>query len=774
METTLTPPRVARRARPWLRATWRMLAVLAVLALALALRLHAVANLPADFDEDDYLRAGQLYAGHMARGDLVGVINERENYEHPPLTKLVFGGLLLAQGPEAYASPVTAGKNDTPASAGTADKVRPLRTFSAVVGALTAALVALINPLAGLLVALNSWHIKYTSEAMLEALPCFFATLTLLLLLRSRRNGDGYFWLAALGLGLTAAGTYRYGAAGFAALAWFWWREPQTNPRPAAAIGLEPTMRNWFGLFGSRPVRLACWLGLALLMFYAFNPALWPNPLGRLRESILFNTGFATGSHVQQANLPWFQPLVWLLGAVPWHPGVFPLLLDGVFGLLALLHLNAEARRRRDAEELQIVDVRSTQYAVRSTQRLIVWWFLANLLFLFFWPTKWPQYILALTVPVSLLAARWLADAALAARTRWRAWRASDKRQTRAALPWLLPGLLFFALVVAYPLLLQTALATTWFNLPNLKAGLPTFWLDYGRGLLGFPVNDARPLPYFGTGAVIYVLGDKNTLPLIRFNVLWVAVTMLLATALGLWLANLLSRRGLRGRSAWQALFILPWAIPEFVGALVWNTLFDDTFGGINALTGMQTKWLRDPTPVVNVSAVVQPLVDGLNALFLSPLAQTLAFVAEGLSAPKAFWVMVLVGVWVCFPFMMLVSLAALRGVPPEVYDAARVDGASGWRLWRSITWPLIRPTVLAGLLLRGALLFNAFYIPQMLIGDTRPTGTATLSYIGYLVMRFDSAYSFAAMINTLVLAVAILLIWLYNRQTRVVDGVER
>lgn len=726
------------------RLALRALAVLVVFGLALFLRLRAVDGLPTDYDEDDYLRAGQLYAQHLAAGDIAGVVNERENYEHPPLTKLIYGALLLPRGPAAYADPVAAQKNDLLPKGPDAPRVRelarPLRTFSAYVGALSAALLALVSPPAGLLLALSSWHIKYTAQAMLEALPCLFATATLLALARSRRNGDAWFWLSAVALGLAAAGTYRYAAGGFAALGWVVWRARRAAP---AGTRLRP-----YGL-------VAGWLALALLVFYIFDPALWPDPLGRLRASILFNANYSAGQSVADAGFPWVQPIFWLLSALPWNPGAAPLRLDGLFGLAALLAL---PRMWRDGDRGALAP------------RLTALWLLANLGFLLLWPTKWPQYTLAMLPAAALAAARYGADLLAGWRSR-RPPGPSERRALRMAWPWLLPAGLLMLLVAAYPLLLQLGLAVSEFTLVNLRNGQLAFWQALGRGFLSLPPAEKNPLNYVGMGPLAFA---GFLLPVLRFNILWVAATMALATWLGLSLARLLNQPGLRGRRAWRTLFILPWAIPEFVAALLWQTIFDDNFGALNNLLGTQIKWLSDPTPLIDLAAAARPLGALLVRLRLAPLGESLIFIAEGLSPPKAFWALTLVGAWVCFPFMLLVGSAALRAVPAEVYDAARIDGADRRTIWRRITWPLIAPAVWGGVLLRGALLFNAFYLPQLLVGlsNVDRTGTVTLALIGYFTATY-SEYSSAAFINTIVLIAAGLLIWLFSRQTGALQGAE-
>jgi ABC-type sugar transport system permease subunit len=710
-------------------------------ALAFLVRFRAIEFLETDYDEDDYLRAGQLYAQHIAAGDLAGIINERENYEHPPLTKLLYGLILYFQSPDSYAQPVTLPTTNEVGPPEIALKAHALRVSQALLGALTAGLVALVNPLAGLLVALNSWHIKYTSQAMLEALPCFLAALTLLLLYRSRRNGDGWWWAAAVALGLTAAGKYLYAVGGVAAIIWFLGRD----------------RRSW---------RLAlAWGGVALLTFYLADPALWPNPVGRLWESLTFNVNFSTGNIVQTSSFGWGQPAIWLLAAIPFppakHPEIFPLMLDGVFSIFGLLAIK---QIWRDPH-----------------QRLIGWWFGVNMLFLFFWPTKWPQYILAVTVPISIMAAVWLQKWRYKTYHAWQTWRSdkSGRRAWKAAWPWLLPSLIVFAVIVVYPILLQTALATTNFEIPNLREGAGGVFGAAGRGLIGLP---ADKLVYVGTAPIFGLMMWEQFFPTLGFNILWTVVTMALATLFGLWLATRLQRSGLWGKSLWRTLFILPWAIPEFVAALIWSTLFDDINGGINNFTSatidsqgrLIIKWLTEPNPIIDFKGLVSPLVKWLNQVHLNPIGEPLNFLASSLSVTPAFVVTVLVGVWVAFPFMMMVSTVALRAIPAEIYDAARVDGGQGWALWRGITWPMIEPTIWSGVLLRGVLLFNAFQIPLVLLGgSSQNTGTFTLSLASYDAIRYENGYAIAALLNTVVLGLAAVLIWGFNRRTRVVEGVD-
>lgn len=329
--------------------------ILIVFGLALILRLHAAQVLPTDNDEPDYLRAAEVYAQHIAAGDFNGIINEQTNYEHPPMTKIVFGIIMYSD--HDYTQVVRRTETNI--------RDHHQRMFSAIIGALTAAVVALVSPLAGLLVAFNAWHIRYTSETMLEALPCLFSGLMLLILRRSGFNRDKYFWLAAILLGLTAAGKYIYAVVGFAALIWL----------------LSRDRRSWKFIIA--------WIGVALLAFYVADPALWPDPLSRLWASLTFNIHYTTTTTVTSSGYSWFQPFVWLVTeptSPPNHFHTYPLPLNALIAVLTLSALPWLWRK----------------------ERLLFWWIAVDLFFLLLWPTKWSQYILILTVPMALAAALWL------------------------------------------------------------------------------------------------------------------------------------------------------------------------------------------------------------------------------------------------------------------------------------------------------------------------------------------------------------------------------
>ena len=142
---------------------------LLIAALAFGLGWRALNLLPVDYDEDDYTRAGQIYADGFRQGDWA--IATRENYreEHPPLAKLLYGVVFstLDPIPAIPERPTSTPPNDIL----NRYYLTPGRISSTLLNTLQVLLLGLANPLAALLLSVSTWQLKYTSQVMLEALP---------------------------------------------------------------------------------------------------------------------------------------------------------------------------------------------------------------------------------------------------------------------------------------------------------------------------------------------------------------------------------------------------------------------------------------------------------------------------------------------------------------------------------------------------------------------------------------------------------------------------
>ena len=387
-------------------------------------------------------------------------------------------------------------------------------------------------------------------------------------------------------------------------------------------------------------------------------------------------------------------------------------------------------------------------------------WLIGALVFLTLWPTKWPQYILILLTPLSLAAAEgfmqvvaeplagwWRGRAARAGRpavarepARW--------KDLRRALPWLLPGLAALVLIALFPLIYQLGMSLTDLNVTSLKDGLQGgVWREVWLGLTGQVKavtldifgdgSSAARVHYAGPGALLQLFGGLVP-DLLFFNFMWVGLSVGLQFALGTGAALLLNRRGVRFANVWRAIFLLPWAIPEFVGGLIWLRMFDPDFG-----------WLKL----------------GLPAWITLPNYQK--------DQTFALIVMLVGATWYGFPLIMLVMSAALKLLPGEVYDAAALDGAAGWRQFRFVTWPMVLPLIAPALILRIIFAFNQFYI--FYVFDP-PGALYTFSSISFFLFNsnygFGGQFAVSAAINIFTVVVLIALIVWFSRRTQAVEGV--
>jgi ABC-type sugar transport system permease subunit len=250
------------------------------------------------------------------------------------------------------------------------------------------------------------------------------------------------------------------------------------------------------------------------------------------------------------------------------------------------------------------------------------------------------------------------------------------------ALLWLGPSLALIAVVVVYPVVALVAASVSRYSITGLHQG----WV----------------------GARNYLrLLEQESLPTVVANtVVWVTAVVGLTVVISLALAQLLNA-SFPGRRLVRWALIVPWAASLIMTAKLFVWIYDYYFGILNhlllslGLIGAPADWLGDDRTVMGA--------------------------------------MIAVGIFVSLPFTTYVVLAGLQAIPGEVYEAARVDGASAWRSYTGVTLPLLRPALLVATVLNVIYVFNSFPIVWTL--NDRNPGFAHDTMITYMYkIAFKSA----------------------------------
>jgi len=183
--------------------------------------------------------------------------------------------------------------------------------------------------------------------------------------------------------------------------------------------------------------------------------------------------------------------------------------------------------------------------------------------------------------------------------------------------------------------------------------------------------------------------------------------SVVLNFALGLLLAITFQNARMRGVKYYRLLLILPYAFPAFLSILVWKGMMNESFGFLNQALfgGADIPWLTDPT-LAKVSAI-------------------------------------LVNVWLGFPYMFLICTGALQAIPDELTEAATVDGARGWSVFRLIKLPLLLSTTAPVLVSTFAFNFNNFNLVYLL-NNGGPRDTTTSLPVGHTDLLISMVYKVA------------------------------
>jgi trehalose/maltose transport system permease protein len=294
-----------------------------------------------------------------------------------------------------------------------------------------------------------------------------------------------------------------------------------------------------------------------------------------------------------------------------------------------------------------------------------------------------------------------------------------DRRRARTALWLLLPTLLAIALVGGYPLFRTIYLSFTDFNINSGDeanwVGLDNYWNVTEDG-----IN-------------IGLLGDPAWWSSVWNTVVLTISSVSVEVVLGLGFALVINSK-IKGRGMLRTAILVPWAIPTVASAQMWNWMYQDSLGIVSAW-GRSLGWLE----------VGQSLVANPNT---------------------ALWALAAVDVWKTTPFMALLLLAGLQSIPADLYEAARVDGASHVRQFWHITLPLLAPALLVAVIFRTLDALRIFDMPYVLKGNAPET--MTMSIYARQQMIDNAQFGMGSSVSVLIFLVIMMFTVAYMTASRV------
>lgn len=219
-------------------------------------------------------------------------------------------------------------------------------------------------------------------------------------------------------------------------------------------------------------------------------------------------------------------------------------------------------------------------------------------------------------------------------------------------------------------------------------------------------------------------------------SLMWMVPGVSIQLVLGIAISLLLHQE-LHGRWIARGIVLFPYLVPAIVATLVWRFMFNPLTGVINYL-----------------------LVDVFNLI-----DKPIAWLAD---PDTALLGVVIVGIWKFVPFMVILFLARLQTTPLELYDAAKIDGASSWQEFWYVTLPWLQPTILVALLLRTLWMFNEFDVTYLMAYGGPLYATTTLPVLirstAFGLNQMGRAAAISMLMVTVLFAVSFIYIRYYQR----------
>ncbi len=320
----------------------------------------------------------------------------------------------------------------------------------------------------------------------------------------------------------------------------------------------------------------------------------------------------------------------------------------------------------------------------------------------------------------------------------------SVPRVSKLGLPYLLvlPAFIGVLFLIIYPFLFEIKLAFSNASLGTQATKNAQYGLIYGW----------QNLVTLFTGTVAK---DAKFFDVFLRTILWTVINVTFHVSGGMALALLL-HRPMKLQGFYRTLLVFPWAIPTTIAAMALRNEFDSRYGLFNILLSDLNSWL------VNLShgTVNIPLLgDAFNwlALHIGPVSWK----------QDPFWAFVSIlisNIWLGIPFMSVIILGGLQSISQEYYEAAEIDGANKFQMFRNITLPLLRPVLTPAIILGVVWTFNKFDVIYLITQGGPQEKTDILVSSMYKAAFQFYRYGFTAMFALVIFVILLIFTLIYLR----------
>ncbi|MEA2313133.1 MAG: trehalose/maltose transport system permease protein [Solirubrobacteraceae bacterium] len=262
------------------------------------------------------------------------------------------------------------------------------------------------------------------------------------------------------------------------------------------------------------------------------------------------------------------------------------------------------------------------------------------------------------------------------------------------------PSMVLIALVAAYPILYA-------------------IWLSLHQ----YSVRVAGLSRFSGIDNYTTALQSHDFWSALVTTLVFTVISVFLELIIGLSMAMAM-HAAFKGQGVLRTVVLVPWAMLTIVTGIMWRTIFESPQGFVNQLLGTDTVWLGQ--------------------------------------SPEALIVIIIADVWKTAPFMALLILAGLQVIPGDIYEAAKVDGATALQRFRKITIPLLMPAILVALIFRTLDALRIFDLPYILTQGAH--GTTTLSLIAQQTFAANRIYGLGSALSVLTFIVVMIVSFIYIR----------